>query len=104
MARTKRPEARLQGASRATREVAAAGDKVRAARRRRRMHQETLGAQVGISQSRLARIERGNGGGAPLEVWFALAEALGIYLRFEFGRDPQQELVDAGHLQMQELI
>jgi hypothetical protein len=37
-------------------------------------------------------------------VWFALAEALGLYLRFEFGRDPQAELRDAGHLDIQELV
>jgi hypothetical protein len=59
---------------------------------------------VGLSQARLAAIEAGQGGGAPAEVWFALAEALGIYLRFEFGRDPQAELRDAGHLDIQELV
>ncbi len=37
-------------------------------------------------------------------MWFALGEALGIFLRFEFGRDPQAELRDAGHLAMQELV
>jgi hypothetical protein len=37
-------------------------------------------------------------------VWFALADALGLYLRFEFGRDPQAELRDAGHLDIQQLV
>jgi hypothetical protein len=37
-------------------------------------------------------------------VWFALAEALGRYLKFEFGRDPEAEVVDAGHLAIQELV
>jgi hypothetical protein len=33
-----------------------------------------------------------------------VAEALGRYLRFEFARDPQAELADAGHLDIQELL
>lgn len=68
------------------------------------MKQSTLAARVGISQARLAEIEAGRGGGAPAEVWFALAEALGLYLRFEFGRDPRSELRDAAHLDIQELV
>jgi hypothetical protein len=36
--------------------------------------------------------------------WFAIAKALGLYLRFELGRDPQSELRDAGHLDIQELV
>jgi hypothetical protein len=36
-------------------------------------------------------------------VWFALSQALGIYLKVEFGRDPVQEPDDAGHLAIQEL-
>ena len=57
-----------------------------------------------MSQGWLAEIESGKGGGASLETWFGLAQALGLYLRFEFGRDPQAELRDAGHLAMQELV
>lgn len=62
-----------------------------------------LAGRVGISRSRLAVIEAGRGNGVPAEVWFALGEALGIYLRFEFGRDPLTHLADAGHLDIQEL-
>ncbi len=68
------------------------------------MSQATLARLVGISAGRLSAIEAGEGGGAPAEVWFAIAQALGLYLRFEFGRDPQAELRDAGHLAMQELV
>jgi hypothetical protein len=68
------------------------------------MRQVSLAAKAGISQARLAEIEAGRGDGAPLEVWLAIAEALGRYLRFEFARDPQAELVDAGHLAIQELV
>ena len=104
MTGTKRPQARIQGAARANQAVATAGREVRLSRRRRRLHQKTLAAKVGISQGRLAEIEAGKGTGTPPEVWFALAEALGRYLRFEFARDPLTELVDAGHLRIQELV
>ena len=77
---------------------------MRAARKRRRLTQAALAARIGISQGWLAQIEAGEGGGAPAEVWFALALALGLYLKFEFGRDPLAELRDAGHLAMQELV
>jgi DNA-binding XRE family transcriptional regulator len=66
--------------------------------------QAALARTVGISRQRLAQIEDGNGGGAPATVWFAIAKALDRYLKFEFGRDPQAELADAGHLDMQELL
>ena len=49
-------------------------------------------------------MEAGNGGGAPATVWFAIAKALDRYFRFEFARDPQAELADAGHLDIQELV
>jgi hypothetical protein len=68
------------------------------------MTQDALASQVGISRARLADVEAGRGAGVPLEVWFALGEALGIYLRFEFGRDPQADTVGAGHLAIQELV
>ena len=59
---------------------------------------------MALSRPRLAAIEAGDGGGAPLDVWFAIAQALGRFLKFEFARDPQAEPVDAGHLAMQELV
>jgi transcriptional regulator with XRE-family HTH domain len=104
MARVKRPDARVAGAAIATKVAAEVGAEMRASRRRRKMKQSRLAALAGISQGRLAAIEAGGGGGAPLEVWLALAQALGRYLRFEFGRDPQAELADAAHLDIQELL
>lgn len=104
MAGVKRPRARLVGSDRAARATRDLGGAIRAARKRRRLKQDALAARVGLSQARLAAIESGQGGGAPAEVWFALAEALGLYLRFEFGRDPQAELRDAGHADIQELV
>lgn len=101
---TKRTDAQLAGVRIARASAAKAGDELIATRKRRRLTQDALAARVGISRSRLAAIEAGNGGGAPLKVWFALAEALGRYLRFEFARDPQAEVADAAHLAMQELV
>ena len=100
----KRPGARIKGAQRAAEAAARLGAEVAASRKRRRLTQQALSARVGVSRSRVADIEAGRGAAAPTEVWFALAEALGRYLRFEFARDPQAELADAGHLSIQELV
>ena len=100
----KRPAARIIGRQRAAKELLRAGQVVLEARHRRRRTQASLAKEVGISRSRLAAIEAGRGGGAPADVWFALGEALGIHLRFEFGRDPQAELRDAGHADIEELV
>ena len=81
----------------------AQGARVHEARDRRGWSQQDLGDRVGLTPSRVGQIERGRGQGASLEVWFALAQALGIHLKVEFGRDPVQEPDDAGHLAIQEL-
>src|SRR5947208_1798658 len=104
MARVRRSRERILGAARAQSVALAAGAEVRSSRLRRGMRQVNLAAKAGISQARLAEIEAGKGGGAPLEVWLAIAAALDRYLRFEFARDPLVELVDAGHLAIQELV
>jgi len=80
------------------------GQNVRDARRRRQLTQTALAIRIGISRQRLGDIEAGQAWAVRSEVWFALAQALGIYLRFEFGRDPQQELRDAWHADIQELV
>jgi transcriptional regulator with XRE-family HTH domain len=100
----KRPNARITGAVKATEAAIALGHAVRVSRKRRRMMQQTLAARVGISQARLADVEAGRAAGAPLEVWFSLAEALDRPFRAEFLRDRLEEPLDAGHLSMQELV
>lgn len=92
------------GQVRALRVMASMGEQVRAARRRRGWSQAELARKVGISQVRLSQIEAGKGGGVPADLWFAIADALGMPFRMEFGRDPSQELEDAGHLEMQEFM
>jgi hypothetical protein len=62
-----------------------------------------LGARVGLSHARIGQIERGEGAGPALEVWFALGQALDLFFKAEFGRDRGELPDDAGHLGMQEL-
>jgi len=104
MAKTKRSDAAIFGAQLASAAAVELGRQVRASRKRRRLSQSSLARVVGISRQRLGNLEAGDGGGAPATVWFAIAKALDRYLRFEFGRDPQAELADAGHLDIQELL
>lgn len=68
------------------------------------MSQKGLADKAGLSRQRLGDVELGRSLALPMPVWFALAEALGLYLRFEFARDPQAELRDAGHADIQELV
>jgi len=68
------------------------------------MTQSGLAARVGISRSRLAEMESGEGQAAPLELWFALGGVRGRTFRAEFVRDPREETADAGHLAIQELV
>lgn len=89
---------------RATKASASVGQQIASARERRGWTQDELAAKVGISQTRQSQIELGRGRGAPADLWFAYAEVLAIPLRFEFGRDPAQELEDAGHLELQEFM
>ena len=101
----KRPQARINGAALAVAATRSLGAEIRRSRTRRRLSQASLAEAAGISRGRLADLEAGkNAAGTPAEVWLALAQALGRYLRFEFARDPMQELADAGHLDMQELV
>jgi len=94
---------RLAGRGLARSTTAALGARVRAARRRRGWTLKQLGEKVDLTLGRLSQIERGEGSSASLEVWFALAQALVMPLKVEFGRDAAQEPEDAGHLTIQEL-
>lgn len=101
---TKRPAARIRGASIAADAVAKLGRELKCSRGRRRLHQQALAERVGVSRALLAKMEAGHATGTPPEVWFALGTALDRYLKFEFARDPLQELADAGHADIQELV
>jgi transcriptional regulator with XRE-family HTH domain len=101
---TKRSDARIRGAALSSTALATLGRELKASRRRRRLAQQALAEKVGISRALLSRMEAGQATGTPSEVWFALAIALSRYLKFEFARDPMQELADAGHADIQELV
>jgi transcriptional regulator with XRE-family HTH domain len=101
---TKRTQAQIIGAQRATAAAAKLGGELAASRKRRRLTQAALAGRVGISRSRLASVEAGRGANLPPATWLALAHVLGRYFKFEFGRDPQAELAYEGHLAIQELV
>lgn len=99
-----RARSRVEGAAQARLHAHRLGTEILAARKRRKWTRRQLGGKVGLGESRVGQIERGTGTGVPLGVWFALANALGLPLRLELGRDPIQEPDDAGHLRVQELM
>lgn len=96
--------AALEGRRLAKGAVARLGAQAQQARRRRNWTQRQLGERVGLGESRVGQLERGLGGGVPLETWFALSAVLQLPLRLEFGRDALHEPTDAGHLKLQELM
>ncbi|MEP7378447.1 MAG: helix-turn-helix transcriptional regulator [Chloroflexota bacterium] len=99
-----RAAARLEGARSARAVATMMGNMVLSARERRHWARVQLGVRVGLSATRIGQIERGDGAGVSLEVWFALAAALDMPLNVAFGRDPVREPDDAGHLKIQELM
>jgi transcriptional regulator with XRE-family HTH domain len=102
-----RPTDTIREGHRLTRSIAdALGRAVRQARLQRRMSQRRLGAEVGVHQSQISRIELGRGHGVPLELWVAIGTALGRPLAISLSRplgEPRQPQ-DAGHLAMQEML
>jgi transcriptional regulator with XRE-family HTH domain len=84
--------------------MVAMGEQILKSRKRRAWSQKALAAKVGIDRTRLSQIELGEGVGVPADLWFALADTLRMPFRMEFGRDPAQDLEDAGHLEMQEFM
>lgn len=80
------------------------GAKVRRARKRRSWTQNELGARIGLSQSSISHLERGDGGSLSVQSWQRVAIACQLPLNLELGRDPKEEPADAGHLAVQELV
>ena len=102
--RGRRPSARIAGEAAAQRAALGLGGAVKAARARRQLTQAALAGRVGLSRQAESLIERGGGAHAPVSDWFALGEALGLRLQVAYARDTTEDLADAGHLRMQELI
>jgi transcriptional regulator with XRE-family HTH domain len=85
--------------------AATLGREVRTTRRTRRMRQVDLARAVGLTQSRMSQIERGEAVGTPLIIWVRLGQALGRPLAMSFSRDTAAAApADAGHLDGQELL
>src|SRR5437773_786776 len=98
-----RAGSRLEGIRQAKSSAASMGAAVLAARRRRGWTRLLVGEKVGLGPTRIGQVERGQGAGVSLELWYALGHALGMPLRVELGKDATEQPLDAGHLAMQEL-
>ena len=102
-----RPTELAREAARLSATIAATlGRDVRAARQGRRLTQAALGERIGVHQTRISRIELGQGETAPLATWIALGAALERPLAVSLSRPlgVPREPVDAGHLAMQEYL
>ena len=104
--RVRRTSEVIQGGREATALAGTLGAAVRIGRRGKRMSLGDLAARVGISRTRIAEIERGEGLGAPLQTWVALGIALDRPLAVSFSRPlgDERRPVDAGHLEIQEHV
>jgi transcriptional regulator with XRE-family HTH domain len=76
---------------------------IRTMRRRRRWTQADLAGRSGVHRLVVARLERGTGR-VDLELLERIGLALGVPLSVGFDRDRREEIADAGHLAMQELV
>ena len=104
--RVKRTNEVIEGHREAASLAGTLGQVVRTGRRGKRMSLGDLGARVGLSRTRIAEIERGEGIGAPLQTWIALGLALDRPLAVAFTRplgEPRAP-VDTGHLEIQEYV
>lgn len=103
--RVRRTDDEIAGGAEAARLVLTLGSQARVARRARHRTLDSVAKRVGISRARLSEIERGEGGGAPLQTWVSLGTALDQPLAVSFSRplgEQRGEPADAGHLQIQE--
>jgi transcriptional regulator with XRE-family HTH domain len=79
------------------------GGEVVAMRRRRNWTQDRLAERAGVDRLVVSRVERGVVA-LDVELLQRLAIAFEVPLNVAFGRDPREDVADAGHLAMQELV
>lgn len=103
MPRVRRPAAEAEVERRLQERGSRLGGQIRALRARRQWSQQDLGDRAALGRLVISRLERGVG---PFDVAALerLGLAFGVPLRVEFGRDPREDIADAGHLAMQELL
>jgi transcriptional regulator with XRE-family HTH domain len=104
MRRIRRPPAVVTGLREARAIAANLGRDTRSTRNRRRLTQQALGQLVGLGQSEISYLERGNGSRTSIETWVAIGIALGRPVAIGFARDVVDPLQDARHLAAQELV
>lgn len=104
MSRLRRPELVAEAARINQEQLGRAGGELRASRKRRRLTQRHLGEAIGVSQSTISRMERGRGAMLSIEVWQRAFVAVERKLMIEAARDLAAAPLDAGHLQIQELV
>ena len=104
MARLKRRALTAEATRRNQEQLAALGAQVRTARRRRRLSQQVLADAAGVGPNTVSRLERGVGRGLTLDSLQRIALAAGRPLRIELQRDELEEVADAGHIAIQQLV
>ena len=100
--RKRRGSAVMEAVRRWQERRAKVGRDVRSMRLTRRWTQEELGERAGIGRMMVARIEAGTAA-LDAEVLERIGAAFGVPVLLGFGRDPLDDVPDAGHLAMQEL-
>ena len=99
----RRGEVSVEAARRWTERRSRIGEQVAAMRRRRGWTQAQLARRAGLGRNVVARIERAEGR-LDLELLERVSIVLGVPLNLSLGRDPREDVSDAGHLAMQELV
>src|SRR5919107_1445074 len=93
---TRRTAIAVEAERRSTARRAMVGGRLREMRRRRGWSQGELGQRAGLDRDIVARVERGERR-LNLEDLDLIAVAMGVALAVDFGRDPREDVADAGH-------
>ena len=93
----------VEAERRARERIARLGGEIKAMRTRRRWSQEELATRAYVGRMVIGRAERAVGQ-VEIETLERVALALDVPLTLGFGRDGLQDVADAGHLAIQELI
>jgi transcriptional regulator with XRE-family HTH domain len=79
------------------------GGDIKAMRKRRRWTQAELARRADVGRQVIGRIERGVGP-LDIETLYRISAALGVPLAVGFDRDNREDVADAGHLAVQEIV